>query len=190
MKKQTEYYIDNAAFLAALTAYRRDCVRAKRQSPFCAQTRKRLYESLPIPEYLGECFLKIATHLSFKPNFVNYTFRDDMIADGVENCIVYMHNFNPKKSQNPFGYFTSIIFYAFVRRIQRERKHTYLRYKLIEQAVIDGDTQVPHQDAGQYHVDSSMLSFDNVQEFIQRFDAYTQRRRERRQLTAREHVAE
>ena len=166
----TQHYVNNQDFLKALTDYRRDCILAKR----------RKQPAPPIPEFVGECFLQIATHLSYKPNFVNYTFREDMISDGIENCLVYIHNFNPKKSKNPFGYFTSFIFYAFVRRIQRERKHTYLRYKQIEQAVIEGDTQTTHAGGGQYHVDSAMLSFDNVQEFIQRFDDYTSRRRARR----------
>ena len=165
-----KHYINNHDFLDALIAYRRDSVMAKRRKQIMPR----------IPEFIGECFLKIATHLSYKPNFVNYTFREDMISDGIENCLVYMHNFNPKKSKNPFGYFTSVIFYAFVRRIQRERKHTYLRYKLIEQAVISGDTQTTHAGGGQYHVDSAMLAFDNVREFIQRFDDYTSRRRARR----------
>ena len=68
-----------------------------------------------ITNYLGECFLKIATHLSYKPNFVNYMFKDDMVCDGIENCIQYINNFNPEKSQNPFAYFTQIIHYAFLR---------------------------------------------------------------------------
>lgn len=167
-----KHYINNHDFLTALMDYRRDRIIAKRTKQQAPRT----------PEFLGECFLKIATHLSYKPNFVNYTFREDMISDGIENCLVYMHNFNPKKSKNPFGYFTSVIFYAFIRRIQRERKHTYLRYKLIEQAVIAGDTQTTHAGGGQYHVDSAMLSFDNVQEFIQRFDEYTDKRRVRRRV--------
>ena len=59
-------------------------------------------------------FLKIANHLSFKPNFVNYMFKEDMISDGIENCVQYVHNFDPEKSQNPFAYFTQIIHYAFL----------------------------------------------------------------------------
>lgn len=172
MSKAPEHYVNNQEFFDALVAYRDVCVVAKQQGQSAPQ----------IPEFIGECFLKIATHLSYKANFVNYTFREDMISDGVENCIVYMHNFDPDKSKNAFGYFTSVIFYAFVRRIQRERKHTYLRYKMIEQAVIHGDTQATHAGGGQYHVDSAMLSFDNVQEFIQRFDDYTDRRRARRRM--------
>jgi hypothetical protein len=170
MSKTPEHYVNNQEFFDALVAYRDECTKATQKGR----------KSPQIPDFIGECFLKIATHLSYKPNFVNYTFREDMISDGVENCLVYMHNFNPDKSKNPFGYFTSVIFYAFVRRIQRERKHTYLRYKLIEQAVIEGDTQTTHAGGGQYHVDSAMLSFDNVQDFIQRFDDYTDRRRARR----------
>ena len=94
-RKRSEHYVNNKEFLAALIAYReeREIAEAK---------------GLPkpiIPRYIGECFLKIATHLSFKPNFVNYMFKDDMICDGIENCVQYIHNFDPEKSQNPFAYF-------------------------------------------------------------------------------------
>ena len=166
------HYVDNRKFLIALIQHRRARNHAKIRG----------VDPPLVSEYIGECFLKIGTHLSFKPNFANYTYREDMVSDGVENCLVYMHNFNPRKSRNPFGYFTSVIYYAFVRRIQRERRHTYLRYKLIEEAVIAGDTRTSQSATGEYHVDSSMLSFDNVQEFIRRFDDYTDRARARRKL--------
>ena len=63
---------------------------------------------------------------------MNYTFREDMVSDGIENCLQYIHNFNPNKSNNPFAYFTQIIYYAFIRRIQREKKQTHVKHKLIE----------------------------------------------------------
>ena len=85
-----------------------------------------------ISEYLGECFMKIAQRLSFRPNFINYAFKDDMISDGIENCIQYIKNFNPEKSSNPFAYFTQIIYYAFIRRIQKEKKQLYIKYKTME----------------------------------------------------------
>ena len=85
-----------------------------------------------IPNYLGDCFLKIATHLSYKPNFVNYMFKDDMICDGIENCVQYINNFNPEKSSNPFAYFTQIVHYAFLRRIQKEKKQLEIKEKIIE----------------------------------------------------------
>ncbi|MBP01073.1 MAG: sigma factor for late transcription, partial [Candidatus Marinimicrobia bacterium] len=98
-RKRSVHYVNNKEFLAALIAYKKDVAEAEE-----------LGKDKPrITNYLGECFLKIATHLSFKPNFVNYIFKDDMISDGIENCVQYIHNFNPEKSQNPFAYFTQII---------------------------------------------------------------------------------
>lgn len=173
MSKKPEHYVDNQRFLSELKTYRVACLRAK--------DKKR--DSPQMPEYIGECFLAIAKHLSFKPNFVNYTFRDDMISDGVENCLVYVHNFDPEKSSNPFGYFTQIIYYAFIRRIQREKKHTYIRYKMIEQSVIAGGAHEAAPMGGSpVTVDSNLLKFDNVKEFITKFDDYTRTRRERRRL--------
>ena len=74
-----------------------------------------------------------------KPNFVNYQFKEDMIGDGIENCLQYCENFDPKKSNNPFSYFTQIIYYAFLRRIQKEKKQNYIKYKYLESLDIKGD---------------------------------------------------
>ena len=121
-RKRSVHYVNNKEFLAALIAYKKDVAEAEE-----------LGKDKPrITNYLGECFLKIATHLSFKPNFVNYIFKDDMISDGIENCGQYIHNFNPEKSQNPFAYFTQIIHYAFLRRIQKEKKQLEIKNKILE----------------------------------------------------------
>ena len=123
-RKRSEHYVNNKEFLAALIAYREDREIAEAKG-------------LPrpvIPRYIGECFLKIATHLSFKPNFVNYMFKDDMVSDGIENCVQYIHNFNPEKSQNTFAYFTQIIHYAFLRRIQREKRQLEIKNKILEKS--------------------------------------------------------
>ena len=90
-----------------------------------------------VTNYIGECFLKIANHLSYRPNFINYTYRDDMISDGIENCLQYMSNFNPEKSNNPFAYFTQIIYYAFLRRIQQEKKQLEIKNKILEKSNFD-----------------------------------------------------
>ena len=121
-RKRSEHYVNNKEFLAALIKYREDKEIAVLQNK----------PKPPIPRYIGECFLKIANHLSFKPNFVNYMFKEDMISDGIENCVNYIHNFNPEKSQNPFAYFTQIIHYAFLRRIQREKRQLEIKNKILE----------------------------------------------------------
>jgi hypothetical protein len=122
-KTQSEHYVNNKDFLYALTDYKRHVQQAKESG----ELRPR------IPRYIGECFLKIATHLSYKPNFVNYMFREDMICDGVENCVQYIDNFDTNRG-NPFAYFTQIIYYAFLRRIQKEKKQLDVKAKILEQS--------------------------------------------------------
>ena len=126
-RKRSEHYVNNKEFLAALIRHRENIEIAELQGK----------EKPRIPRYIGECFLKIATHLSFKPNFVNYMFKEDMISDGIENCVQYIHNFNPEKSQNPFAYFTQIIHYAFLRRIQKEKKQLEIKNKILEKTGYD-----------------------------------------------------
>ena len=126
-RKRSEHYVNNKEFLAALINHRENIEIAEIQGK----------EKPRIPRYIGECFLKIATHLSFKPNFVNYMFKEDMISDGIENCVQYIHNFNPEKSQNPFAYFTQIIHYAFLRRIQKEKKQLEIKNKILEKTGYD-----------------------------------------------------
>ena len=126
-RKKSEHYVNNKELLEALIVYRAKVAHAKEND-------------LPKPRitnYLGSCFLKIATHLSYNPNFVNYMFRDDMISDGIENCVQYIHNFDPEKSRNPFAYFTQIIHYAFLRRIQKEKKQLDIKNKIIEKTGFD-----------------------------------------------------
>ena len=126
-RKRSEHYVNNKEFLAAIIDYKDEIIIAE----------KRGLPKPVIPRYIGECFLKIATHLSFKPNFVNYMFKDDMVCDGIENCVQYINNFNPEKSTNPFAYFTQIIHYAFLRRIQKEKKQLEIRQKIIERSGFD-----------------------------------------------------
>lgn len=121
-KAKTEHYVNNRDFLDALIEYRESVARAAAND-------------LPKPRitnYIGSCFLKIATHLSYKSNFVNYMYREDMISDGIENCVQYIHNFDPAKSKNPFAYFTQISYFAFLRRIQREKRQLDIKTKIVE----------------------------------------------------------
>ena len=152
VRKKSEHYVNNKQLLEALIVYRAKVAHAKEND-------------LPKPRitnYLGECFLKIATHLSYKPNFVNYMFRDDMISDGIENCVQYIHNFDPEKSKNPFAYFTQIIHYAFLRRIQKEKKQLDIKTKIIERTGFD---EVMKVDDNSLSGDSSEYNTikDNIQ---------------------------
>jgi len=135
-RAKKEHYVNNAEFLQAMKDYRKLCNKAKKEKK----------PKPPVNDYIGSCFLKIANHLSYRPNFINYTFRDDMISDGIENCLQYLDNFNPAKSNNPFAYFTQIIYYAFVRRIQKEKKQTIIKQKLIMDNNLDDMTLQPHED--------------------------------------------
>ena len=130
---QSEHYVNNKEFLEALVIFKAQCARAEEAGE----------KRPPISNYIGECFLKIATHLSYKPNFVNYMFREDMICDGIENCLQYIDNFDPEKSKNPFAYFTQIIYYAFLRRIQKEKKQLEIKGKILERSGYD---EVMHTD--------------------------------------------
>tara|TARA_B100000927_G_scaffold66154_1_gene52184 strand:- start:516 stop:1049 length:534 start_codon:yes stop_codon:yes gene_type:complete len=129
-EKKKEHYVNNKEFLAAMVEYKKLCSEAEESGE----------EKPPVTNYIGECFLKIANHLSYRPNFINYTFRDDMISDGIENCLQYLDNFNPDKSNNPFAYFTQIIYYAFIRRIQKEKKQATIKTRLIMEGNYDDMT--------------------------------------------------
>ena len=118
--ENTSHYINNKEFLKCLIEYQEDIVRCKKEGK----------DKPYVTDYIAMCFLQIAQRLSYRPNFINYTYKDDMISDGLENCLAYMHNFNPDKSKNPFAYFTQIIYYAFLRRIQKEKKQQYIKYKV------------------------------------------------------------
>ena len=135
-KSTAAHYVDNKVFLQAMKEWKEQCEEA-------LQTGE---EKPRVSNYIGECFLKIANGLSHKPNFMNYTFKDDMVSDGIENCLQYIHNFNPEKSNNPFAYFTQIIYYAFIRRIQKEKKQTHVKHRLIEKQEFIPWVTNPHDD--------------------------------------------
>jgi hypothetical protein len=164
-EKKPKHYINNADFLAALVEYRKSCDEAKKNDK----------EDPRIPNYIGECFLKIAEHLSRKPNFISYSFRDEMIADGIENCLMYFRNFDPTKSSNPFAYFTQIIYFAFLRRIMKEKKQLYVKYKATEQFGILDEYEMYEDSDG--HMKQFQM-YDNISEFIFNFEESKRKKKE------------
>jgi DNA-directed RNA polymerase specialized sigma subunit len=128
-KRKTEHYLDNKKFFEEMQKWKKTVLEAEQSGE----------DKPPVTEYIGIAFLQIAENLAKKPNFVNYQFKEDMISDGVENCLMYASNFDPEKSSNPFSYFTQIIYYAFLRRIQKEKKQNYIKYKYLESLDKVGD---------------------------------------------------
>ena len=163
------HYVDNKKLFQAMKEYREAVQSSK------ANNTKRP----EIPRYVGECILLIGKRLAMKPNFANYSYKEEMISDGIENCICYIDNFDPAKSDNPFAYFTQIIYFAFLRRIAKEKKQMYIKHKtfensmlfdqLVEQSEWDDVTYHPHND----------FDNDNVSEFIKNFEANAAKKKEK-----------
>jgi hypothetical protein len=122
-----KHYVDNELFLQAMNDWVAEV----------KVTKKNKQKPPPVTDYIAECFYKIAEHLSHSPNFINYPYREDMIGDGIENCLRYAHNFDANKSKNPFAYFTQIIFYAFLRKIEKEKNQAFVKYKCIQSSDMD-----------------------------------------------------
>ena len=128
-KRRSIHYVNNADFSSAVVDYVTLLDQAKEKS-----------KPLPIvPDYIAECFLRIAEGLSHKSNFVRYTYREEMVMDAVENCLKAISNYSLEAATrsgkpNAFSYFTQISWYAFLRRIQKEKKQQDIKSKYITQS--------------------------------------------------------
>src|SRR6056300_327362 len=162
-KRVRQNYVDNKAFLAAMIEFRESVIHAKEKG-------------LPrpvVPTYVATCIMKIATHLAHKPNFMNYSFREEMVSDGIENCLQYIDNFNPEKSKNPFAYFTQIIYYAFLRRIAKEKKVLYTKLKYTEESyALNMNKSTQEGDTSDYSPPGKVGEWSNeyVDNFIEQFE--------------------
>ena len=147
VKKKSVHYVDNKKFLLAMVEWKDECKDYEDDDDYTP----------PLTNYIGECFLKIATHLSYRPNFINYSYRDEMISDGIQNCLQYAYNFNPEKSKNPFAYFTQIIYYAFLRRIASEKKQVHIKHQSIQKQHYEAYTTMPG-DTTVYSMDETLMN--------------------------------
>ena len=163
---KTNHYVDNDKFLEVMVVWLKEVKKAEKKG----KTRP------PVPDYVGECLLAIATNLSYKPNFINYPYREDMIMDAVENCLQYITNFDPEKSKNPFSYYTQISYWAFVRRIEREKKQLYVKYKSIQDNIIHDDECTMNQ-YGSDHANSQM------EQFIKQFEEKKKSKKKKKEKT-------
>lgn len=168
----SNHYVDNKRLFEAIMVYK-------------AERAKALADGKPsprIPEYVGACILAIAQNVAKMPRFYNYPFKADMISDGVENCCMYFHNFNEEKTQNPFNYFTTIIYYAFLRRIQKEKKQLYIKQKVMQHSIAFNEMfDISEQDMDDGWQMVLTESTDKMNDFTNTYEAWVQRKKERRE---------
>jgi len=115
MMTKKQHYINNKELYQALVDYQEE--------------KRGATDFVPVPEYVGKAILLITQKLASRGNFSNYSYKDEMISDAIENSLAAVDNFNPDKYDNPFGYFSRISWFAFIRRIDREKRQNYLKFK-------------------------------------------------------------
>lgn len=150
---KSNHYVRNEEFLAAHAKYKQDCKDAKKAGK----------PKPNIPDSICQSLMLIAENLSHKPNFIGYSYRDEMVADAIENCIMYFDNFDPRIKKNPFAYFTQISFYAFIRRIQKEKKQQYTKYKIAQHQGIMGEEEFLENEDGTVR---QIELYENISDFI------------------------
>lgn len=152
-------YVNNAHFLQAIIDYKELCKQAESEGKKRPQ----------IPNYIGDCILQISRRLASKPNFAGYSYKEEMISDGLENAVQALDNFDPTKSSNPFAYFTQIIWFAFLRRIDKEKKQLYIKHKVTEYSVTT-DSLVEHDDNDQFDSANAEFSNDYMDDFVKNYE--------------------
>lgn len=179
-KKTTVHYVDNKKFYQEILEHKKRVAEAKEKG----------LEEPRLPNYIGECIWKIAEKLSTKPCFINYSYRDEMISDGIENCLMYFHDYDPDRGVNPFAYFTQVIYYAFLRRIGKEEKNRYIIYKNFQNTIIHGS----HHSTSEYGADDMSFNnlfdredvdftpkmYDNINEFMDKFEKKEEVKKQKR----------
>ena len=167
-------YVNNPEFLQAIVDYKKLCTEAEDSGDDKPQ----------IPDYIGECIYQISTRLASKPNFSGYSYKDEMISDGLENAIQALGNFDPDKSSNPFAYFTQIIWYAFLRRIDKEKKQLYIKHKVTENSVISGTAVEEGDDDGSA---PSYIDLDNdyMTDFVKNYEKKMDEKKAQQQKRAK-----
>lgn len=172
MSKQNKvHYVDNQKFYQEILAHKKKV----------AEAREKGLEDPKLSNYIGECIWKIANKLSCKPCFLNYSYRDEMISDAIENCILYFNDYDPNRGSNPFAYFTQVIYFAFLRRINKEEKNRYIIYKNFQETVINNGHAAHLVDGDDNHLLSVNL-YDNINDFMERFEKKEAIKKEKRKV--------
>ena len=170
-KKTPVHYVDNQKFYQEIIAHKKKVKEAREKG----------LEDPKLSNYIGECIWKIANKLSCKPCFLNYSYRDEMISDAIENCILYFNDYDPDRGSNPFAYFTQVIYFAFLRRINKEEKNRYIIYKNFQETIINNGHAGSLVDGDDNHLLSVNL-YDNINEFMERFEKKEAVKKEKRKV--------
>lgn len=176
-KKKKQPYIDKVKFYEALKEYRRiydDAVAEGNEPP-------------EMPKYIGECFIAIGRNFAKKPQYFEYTWKDDMINDGVLDCVKYWRTFDPEKSTEAFSYFTQCFYNAFSRKLNEENKQKYIKYKTCENKGIFGeyDKYIVESDSGELSDDdkqSSYISYENVSTYVSEYEEKIKRKKDEQKM--------
>jgi hypothetical protein len=171
-KKKPINYVDKKQFYQAIVEYHAKLKKARDGG--VVEPR--------IPDYIGSCLQKIAYGLASKRCFANYSFIDEMISDAIENCIMYFEDFDPEWGQNAFSYFTQVVYFAFLRRIYKEEKGRYIKYKYFQEAVLHGRGAHLFVDADGEHLITTKV-YDNINDFIEKFEKKEELKKEKRRLS-------
>lgn len=177
-RKDRQHYVTNDELYLALIEYRKEIQHAEENN-----------EPKPIvTDYIAECLVKIANKLANMSNFSKYPFRDEMIADAIENCLKYVDRFDPDKSKNPFAYYTQICWYAFIRRIDMEQRYLYDKYSLVRSALLH---DIHEEDADFVRVKyGSNHSDDLMNDFMDRYEAKKKKKKKKKEKTSLEQAFE
>lgn len=165
MKKATNEYINKEQFHLALVEYKDQVNEAKANNT----------KPPRLSNYLGECFIKLAHNLAKRPNFNQYTYKDEMISDALEDIMLYIHNYDPNNNKkNPFGYFTKICWYAFVNRIHTEKTEQYIKCKATESFGTLDEEEL-------YELDDETIQqvqlYDNLYQFVEQYESNLQKKK-------------
>jgi hypothetical protein len=164
-----KHYVDNTRLLASMVKYKKS-IKEWNENSKQGQKPK-------VDDYIGKCLMKIAQRFSYMPKFCNFPYKDEMVSDSIENCLRYIDNFDPEKSTNPFSYFTQIIYYAFLRRIQKESKQQYIKYKSIQDQKINSDDF----EIKSLMENSGTVEFNiHMQEFMDTYEFYNEKKPKRK----------
>jgi hypothetical protein len=184
-KRAAIHYVNNKEFSQAVVEYCTTVSEAKKNK-----------EPLPIvTDYIAECFLKIAEGLSHKSNFIRYTYREEMVMDAVENCLKAIENYNVEAATrtgnpNAFAYFTQISWYAFLRRIAKEKKQQDIKIKYmtqsgVEEFIMENTNDPATQQVMNAFVDQLKDRIDKVREKDTEFKVFADEEKKKRKLTKR-----